>query len=73
METPETRISRVKQFVEKHKVAITVVATSTVWFALQRHAVRQHDEFLRERGLLDEYYTPEDWRPPQSLRPPQGF
>ena len=60
METPETRTSRVKQFVAKHKVAITVVATSAVWIVLQRRAVREHEEFLAERGLLDEYYTPED-------------
>lgn len=60
METPETRTSRIKNFVAKHKVAITVIATSTVWYGINRVALKQHDEFLRERGLLDEYYTPED-------------
>lgn len=56
----EIKTSRVKTFVNRHKVAITVVVTSTVWYGINRLALKQHEDFLREHDLLDEYYTPED-------------
>ncbi len=56
----ESRTLRVKNFVNRHKVAITVVATSTVWYALNRMALKQHDEFLKENDLYDEFYLPTD-------------
>lgn len=59
---PVTEInpSRVKNFVSRHKVAITVVATSIAWYGINRLALKQHEDFLRDHDLLDEYYTPED-------------
>jgi len=56
----ETRATRVKNFVERHKVSITMVATSTVWYAINRAALSQHDEFLKEHDLYDEFYTVQD-------------
>jgi len=58
-ETPSTP-RRVKNFVQKHKVAITVVVTSTVWIYINRSALKQHNDFLKEKGLYDEFYTPTD-------------
>lgn len=58
-ETPPTP-NRVKSFVQKHKVAITVTATSTVWVLLMQRALKQHNDFLKEKGLYEEFYTPEE-------------
>lgn len=55
-----TPIRRVKNFVQKHKVAITVTVTSACWIAINRAALSQHDDFLKEKGLYDEFYSPED-------------
>jgi len=59
-EIVEIKTNRFKDFVEKHKVAITVVATSTVWYGINRLALKQHDEFLKEHDLYDKFYTPSD-------------
>lgn len=56
-----TRLARarasIKNFVEEHKVAIAVTATSTACLALNRVALKQHDEFLKEKGLYEEFYS----------------
>lgn len=57
-EIPET--PKKKNFVQRHKVAITVFVTSACWIALNRVALKQHNDFLREKGLYDEFYTPQD-------------
>jgi hypothetical protein len=49
-----------KNFVKKHRVAIAITGTSAAWFAINRFALNQHDEFLKEKGLYEEFYTPED-------------
>jgi hypothetical protein len=41
-------------------VSITMVATSTAWYAINRVALKQHDDFLKERGLYEEFYTVQD-------------
>jgi hypothetical protein len=51
--------NRVKKFVRQHKVAITFTATSLAWIAINQMALRQHDAFLREHGLFDEFYLSE--------------
>lgn len=56
----ETRITRVKNFVERHKVAISVTTTAATCLVLNRIALRQHDEFLKEHDLYDTFYTPTD-------------
>jgi hypothetical protein len=50
----------VKQFIEKHKVAIAVVSTAGSCLYLNRLALKQHDEFLKEKGLYDEFYYSEE-------------
>lgn len=49
--------ARTKKFVEDHKVGIAVTVTSVCWIAINRGAVKEHDDFLREKGLYDEFYT----------------
>lgn len=51
---------RIRKFVSRHKVAITVFATSACWIAMNRAALKQHNDFLKERGLYEEFYTPEE-------------
>lgn len=57
----EIRPRRIRNFIEKHKTALTVVGTtvvtSTLWYQINRYALEQHDEFLREKDLYDEFYT----------------
>lgn len=54
------KIREVKKFVEKHKVAIAVVSTAGSCLYLNRLALKQHDEFLKERDLYDEFYNQVD-------------
>lgn len=49
--------NRTKKFVDDHKVAIAVVATSIVWIGINRMALSDHDNFLKAHGLHDEYYA----------------
>jgi hypothetical protein len=47
------------EFIDDHKVGIllgTLAVVSTV-AVLQRGGLRSHNEFLKQKGLLDEYYT----------------
>lgn len=49
----------VKKFVADHKVGITFVTTTVITTALcakmSRLAVAQREDFLKEKGLLDEF------------------
>lgn len=49
-----------KNFVYKHRVAIAVVATTAVCLKINNLALKQHNEFLKEKGLYEEFYTPEE-------------
>lgn len=51
---------KVKNFVVRHKVGVAIAGTAVAGLVWTRLAVRQHDEFLAEKGLLDEFYSPED-------------
>ncbi len=51
---------RTKKFVSDHRVAITFTVTSAAWLALQARNAKILNEFLEERGLMNEYYQPED-------------
>lgn len=46
-----------KNFVVKHKVAIAVTATALICGKLNKMALHDHDQFLKEHDLYDEYYT----------------
>lgn len=50
----------IKKFAARHKVAITVVVTSVCWIAINRLALKGHNDFLKEKGLYDEFYVAED-------------
>lgn len=52
-------LASAKNFVVKHKVAIAVVTTASICLVINRMALSQHDEFLRENGLFDKFYTPD--------------
>jgi hypothetical protein len=56
----ETPVNRFKNFVARHRVALAVTATAVTCLALNQHAIRSHNEFLREHDLYNEFYTPED-------------
>jgi hypothetical protein len=49
-----------KNFVRRHKTSIAVAGTAGTCLYLNRVALRQHDEFLKEKGLYEEFYYPED-------------
>jgi len=46
-----------KKFVEDHKVAISVTLTALACLTLHQKVVVAHNDFLKERGLFDEFYT----------------
>lgn len=52
--------TRPRNFVRRHKVGLAVTATALACFALNQAALKQHNEFLAEKGLLDEFYSPEE-------------
>lgn len=49
----------VEKFVDEHKVGIAVAVTAVTTFyacaAVSRSAVAQREDFLKEKGLLDEF------------------
>lgn len=53
-------IARTEKFVEDHKVGIAVTATALVCLKLNRIALRQHDNFLKEHDLYDAFYVAEE-------------
>lgn len=50
----------IKSFIERHKVGLAVTGTAIIAVVVNRAALRQHDEFLKEKDLYDEFYTPSD-------------
>lgn len=50
----------VTKFVREHKTKLAVVATATVCLALNRAALKSHNDFLKEHDLYDEYYLETD-------------
>ena len=55
------KIAAAKNFVRKHQVALactaTAVVTTTLAVYLQKSAIEQRDEFLKEHNLLETYYA----------------
>lgn len=45
----------VRDFLNRHKTAITVVTTATVCLVISRIAVSQREEYMEERGILDDF------------------
>lgn len=57
-ETPVTQINPtpIRSFIRRHKTGLAVAATAVTGIVVTQFAVRQHDEFLKEQGLYDEFY-----------------
>lgn len=53
-----------KAFVAQHKTALTVTTTATATMAfclwMNKLALQQHNDFLKENGLYDAFYTLSD-------------
>ena len=45
-----------KKFVADHKVAIAVTATAATCLWINRLALKQHNDFLKEHDLYDSFY-----------------
>lgn len=60
MEIIKKTAIRTRKFVIDHKVAVAVTATALACLKLNRMALESHDEFLKEHGLYDAFYTSED-------------
>jgi hypothetical protein len=52
-------INSIKKFVLKHKVVFAVTSTAALLTIVNKIALRQHDNFLKEHGLYDEFYQGE--------------
>jgi len=59
-DTVYTALSSTKNFVVKHKTKIAVAATAVTCLAVNRSSLAQHNELLKEHGLYDAFYTPEN-------------
>lgn len=59
-EIKETPVPEKKSFVQRHKVAITVVATSACWIVINRIALKEHNDFLKENGLYEKFMQEPD-------------
>ena len=54
------KLKSAKEFVLRHRVAIAVTGTAATGLYLNQLAMKQHNEFLKEKGLYEEFYTPEE-------------
>ena len=55
----KNKLTSTKNFVKKHRVAIAVTGTAATCLYLNYRAMEMHNEFLKEHGLYDQFYTPE--------------
>lgn len=60
METIKKAAVSTKKFVYKHRVAITATVTTAICLKLNQMALADHDNFLKEEGLYEKFYTPSD-------------
>lgn len=58
-ETKTSPVAAVKNFAKRNerRILITAVVVSTTAAVLMRKGIAQHNEFLREHGLYDQFYT----------------
>ena len=57
---PKNPVVPVRNFVAKHRVAIAITATFVLTASLNRKAIQQHNDFLKEHNLFEAFYLPED-------------
>lgn len=62
MENEKKVTTRAKKIWADHKTKILTATTvlSTTTAVVMRIAIKQHDDFLREKGLYEEFYTEEE-------------
>lgn len=48
------------KFIENHRVAIAVTLTTVICLKLNKLALSDHEDFLREHDLYEKFYTPQD-------------
>ncbi len=53
-------LTPVKNFVDRNKTAIIVGTVGLSAIVLQRIAINQHNKFLKENGLYEEFYALEE-------------
>jgi len=46
-----------KKFVNNHKVGIAITLTAVTCLTLNRYALRGHADFLKAKGLYEEFYA----------------
>lgn len=54
------KLATAKKFVVKHKTAIAVTVTAIAVNRFYATAINQHNDFLKEHGLYEQFYTPEN-------------
>lgn len=52
-------MDRTKKFVADHKVAIAVIITAAIGLKVNKIALRDHENFMAEHGILELFYSPE--------------
>jgi hypothetical protein len=57
--TKKNPVTSVKNFVVKHerKILVTTTVVSTTAAVLMRTGLAQHNAFLKEKGLYEEFYA----------------
>lgn len=57
--TKKSPLTSVKGFVVKHerKILVTTTVVSTTAAVLMRTGIAQHNAFLKEKGLFEEFYN----------------
>lgn len=56
-ETIAKATTSTKNFVSRHRVALTAAATATACIVVQMKITNHWNDFLQEKGLSDEYYN----------------
>lgn len=56
----KTAAIKVKTFVAKHKEAIVVAGIAYAVASVLKTGLNQHNEFLKEKGLYEEFYAQVD-------------
>lgn len=55
-----SRSQKIRAFVQRNKVLLAVTATTAVGIVVNKIALREHEEFLKEKGLYDEFCYGDD-------------
>lgn len=49
--------SSTKEFVKNHQFAVGAIVAAAVLIPINRMALKEHDSFLKEHDLYDQFYT----------------